>query len=59
MAGALGKALANAGQEVVMVTPLYRGIREKFPQLRRADWQFNLPLGNRWIQAGGCHRLES
>ncbi|MGA2868438.1 MAG: glycogen synthase GlgA [Verrucomicrobiota bacterium] len=52
MAGALGKALANAGHEVVMVTPLYRGIREKFPQLRCADWQFNLQLGNRWIQAG-------
>ena len=29
MAGALGKALALAGHEVGMVTPLYRGVREK------------------------------
>jgi starch synthase len=52
MVGALGKALANAGHEVVIVTPLYRGIRAKFPQLQRENWQFNLPLGNQWIQAG-------
>src|SRR5882762_5769976 len=48
MVGALGKALANAGQEVLIVTPLYRGIREKFPKIRREDWEFNLPLGARW-----------
>jgi len=52
MVGALGKALANAGHEVMIVTPLYRGIREKFPQLRREDWQFNLQLGTNWIQGG-------
>jgi starch synthase len=50
MAGALGKALARAGHEVRIVTPLYRGIREKFPKMRRADWQFNLPLGLKWEQ---------
>jgi starch synthase len=50
MVGALGKSLANAGQEVRIVTPLYRGIREKFPKMRRVDWQFNLPLGARWEQ---------
>jgi starch synthase len=52
MAGALGKALARAGQEVRIVTPLYRGIRDKFPQLRRVDWQFNLPLGTQWFHGG-------
>ncbi|MGC9944047.1 MAG: glycogen synthase GlgA [Verrucomicrobiota bacterium] len=52
MVGALGKALANAGHEVAMVTPLYRGIRERFPQLQREDWYFNLPLGQQWIQGG-------
>ena len=52
MVGALGKALASAGHEVVIVTPLYRGIREKFPQLQRENWQFNLPLGNQWFQGG-------
>jgi starch synthase len=52
MVGALGKALATAGHEIVMVTPLYRGILDKFPQIRRFDWYFNIPLGSRWVQAG-------
>ena len=51
MVGALGKALARAGHEVRMVTPLYRGIRERFPQMRRVDWHFDLPLGDRQVQA--------
>src|SRR5471032_1922628 len=50
MVGALGKALAHAGHEARIVTPLYRGIREKFPAMRRMDWQFNLPLGAKWEQ---------
>ncbi len=52
MVGALGRALVNAGHEAVVVTPLYRGIREKFPALRRVDWQFDLALGARHVQAG-------
>ncbi|HEY4417839.1 MAG TPA: glycogen synthase GlgA [Verrucomicrobiae bacterium] len=52
MVGALGKALAAAGHETVIVTPLYRGIREKFPQLRREEWQFNLLLGDDWVKGG-------
>jgi starch synthase len=51
MVGALGKALAHAGHEVRVVTPLYRGIREKFPQIKREDWQFDLPLGARRVRA--------
>jgi starch synthase len=51
MVGALGKALARAGHEVRIVTPLYRGIREKFPQIKCEDWQFDLPLGSRRVQA--------
>jgi len=50
MVGALGKALAHAGHEVHIVTPLYRGIREKFPKMCRVDWKFNLPLGLKWKQ---------
>lgn len=46
--GALGKALAKAGYQVGIVTPLYRGIREKFTSLRRLDWYFDFPLGNRF-----------
>jgi starch synthase len=51
MVGALGKALARAGHEVRIVTPLYRGIRERFSQIKREDWQFDLPLGARHVQA--------
>jgi len=51
MVGALGKTLARAGHEARVVTPLYRGIRERFPQMRRVDWYFDLPLGDRRVQA--------
>ena len=47
MVGALGKALAQAGHEARIVTPLYRGIREKFPQMRRVDWQIRSAAGRR------------
>jgi len=51
MVSALGRALARDGQDVVIVTPLYRGIREKF-KLKRVDWHFNVPLGHRYAQGG-------
>ena len=51
MVGALGKALARAGHEVRIVTPMYRGLRENFPQIKREDWQFDLPLDTRHVQA--------
>jgi starch synthase len=51
MVGALGKALARAGHEVRIVTPLYRSIREKFPKIKREDWNFDLPLGARRVRA--------
>jgi len=51
MVGALGKALARAGHEARIVTPLYRGIRERFPKMRAVDWQFDLPLGDRRVEA--------
>lgn len=49
--GALARALAQAGQEVRVVTPLYRGIHKKFPAMRKVDWHFNLPMGLSWMQA--------
>ena len=52
MVGALGKALARAGNEVRIITPLYCGIREKFPAIKREDWQFDLPLGDSRVQGG-------
>lgn len=57
MVGALGKALARAGHEARIVTPLYRGIRERFPQIRRVDWYFDLPLGDRRVE-GALWSLE-
>jgi starch synthase len=51
MIGALGKALTQAGHQVGIVTPLYRGIKERFPEIRRVDWKFDLPLGEKWAQA--------
>jgi starch synthase len=51
MVGALGKALVRAGHEARIVMPLYLGLRERFPKMRRVDWQFDLPLGQRRVQA--------
>jgi starch synthase len=46
MVGALGKALARSAHEVGIVTPLYSGIRERFPDLKpRPDLPLELPLG--------------
>ena len=51
MVGALAKTLARTGHEARIVTPLYRGIAEQHPQMRREDWWFDLPLGSRRVQA--------
>jgi starch synthase len=51
MVGALAKALARVGHQVVIVTPLYRGIRERFPETARFDWQMDLPFGGGRISA--------
>ena len=52
MVGSLARALAQAGHEARVVTPLYRGILKKFPKIRRENWEFNLPLGEQWIKGG-------
>ncbi|MGV3774900.1 MAG: glycogen synthase GlgA [Verrucomicrobiales bacterium] len=51
MVGALGKSLAERGHRVGIVTPLYRGITEKFKDLQPFDFRVDLPLGPQWIQA--------
>ena len=52
MVGALAKALGRAGHEVVVVTPLYRGIRERFTALEPFDYYLDVPLGPERVQAG-------
>ena len=51
MVAALAKALARDGHTVGLVTPLYRGTRERFPGMRRLDWHMDLPLGTYRTQA--------
>ncbi len=43
---ALGKSLALAGHRVGIVTPMYRGIRKKFPGIKPAYFRLDLPLGH-------------
>src|SRR6202012_2625097 len=50
MVGSLARALVAAGHEARVITPLYRGIREKFPQIRHEDYYLNVPMGDRWIR---------
>jgi starch synthase len=52
MVGALAKTLGKAGHEVGLVTPLYRGIRERHEGLRQINYSLDLPLGANRIQAG-------
>ncbi len=58
MVGALGKTLARAGHEVGLVTPLYAGVRERFPQLKSLDMPLDFPLGPRRV-TGGVWALTS
>ena len=47
MSGALAKFLARAGHQTALVCPLYGGILERFPDIRRLDWKLELPLGSK------------
>jgi starch synthase len=49
MVGAFGKAIARAGLQVGIVTPLYQGTRDRFPGLRPVDLRLELPLGIRTV----------
>jgi starch synthase len=53
MVGALSKSLARAGHDVGLVTPLYAGVRARFPELK-PDIKFILPLGPREIPGNIC-----
>jgi starch synthase len=58
VAGALSKWLARAGAEVVLVTPLYRGIRERHPEMRHFDYQLDLPMGGGDRVQAQVYRLQ-
>jgi starch synthase len=57
MVGALAKFLARASHKVGVVTPLYRGMREKWAGLQPLDWNLDLPLGPARV-AGNIWTLE-
>jgi starch synthase len=57
MVVALGKSLASLGHRVGIVTPLYRGIRKKFPAIKPAYFKLDLPLGFSGV-VGELHLLE-
>ena len=51
MVGALAKTLAHLGHRVGVVTPLYLGLRERFPQLQlSAGLPLDFPLGSQRVR---------
>ena len=51
MVGAMAKSLAKAGHQVGVVTPLYRGIREQYRELRPLENALDLALGSKQVEA--------
>jgi starch synthase len=47
MVSALGKFLGKAGHQVGVVTPLYRGVRDRFPAITYLDYWLDVPLGHK------------
>src|SRR5258705_5271263 len=58
MVGALAKMLATKGHQVGVVTPLYAGIRERFPQIKPLDYWLEVPLGPQRVR-GAVGLLEA
>jgi len=58
MVSALGKGLARAGHRTGIVTPLYAGIRERCPNLKRENLPLDFPLGMRRVR-GEVWSLET
>ncbi len=50
MVAALAKSLARAGHTVGLVTPLYRGLHERFQDIRSLDWNLSIPLGGSVVE---------
>lgn len=54
---ALALAVAQAGSRVTVITPLYRGILQKHPEIRSMGWPFDLRVGAELV-SGQFHRLD-
>ena len=50
MVGALAKTLGRAGHQVGIVTPLYSGIRARFPQIEPLQMPLDLALGGQRVK---------
>lgn len=51
MVSALAKHLSLGGHQVGVVTPLYRGIKEKFPAITPTGYKLRLALAEHWLDA--------
>lgn len=51
MVSALAKHLSLGGHQVGVVTPLYRGIKERFPAITPTGYKLRLGLGDHWLDA--------
>ena len=51
MVAALAKTLAAGGHRVGLVTPLYAGIRKRFPKIKKFNGKLDMPLGARHVRA--------
>jgi starch synthase len=49
MVGSLAKTLGHRGHQAGVVTPLYAGIRERFPGLKRLELPLEFPMGPRLV----------
>lgn len=52
MVGALAKYLARSGARVGVISPLYRGIRDRFSGIQDSQFKIDLPVGPERVQAG-------
>lgn len=50
MVGSLAKALSHIGHEVALVTPLYSGVIDRFPDIKRVQWDMRLAVGSRTVE---------
>ncbi len=57
MVGSLAHSLADAGVQISVITPLYRGITSRFPSIKAAQWRFAVRLGNEQFE-GQFFRLS-